>query len=132
VQRVVGAVVLIGMICLGGMVTGWMTRVRPTSVRQDGLDTLTVTLPDSAKNSASRTARIPATPPSSFVSDPLAFLSNAPGDSLDLLPGIGPVLAARIIAVRRVRPFTSWADVDAVKGVGPKLLARWQALSTRQ
>jgi hypothetical protein len=124
----VGAAVLIGMICLGGMLSGWMIRVRPMAP-----DSIPVFLPDTLRRvTPLRAPRTPALPPSSFASDPLAFLSHAPADSLDMLPGIGPVLAARIIEARRARPFTSWADVDAVKGVGPKLIARWQALSDRQ
>lgn len=72
-------------------------------------------------------------PPASFADDPLTFLSRAPADSLDLLPGIGPVLAARIIETRRAHDgFDSWNDVMAVKGVGPRLIARWKALGTRQ
>jgi hypothetical protein len=128
VHRAVGAAVLMGMICLGGMLSGWMIRVRPMAP-----DSIPVFLPDTVRRvTPLLVPRTPALPPSSFASDPLAFLSRAPADSLDLLPGIGPVLAARIIEARRVRPFTSWVDVDAVKGVGPKMLARWQDLSTRQ
>lgn len=67
---------------------------------------------------------------SSFHADPLAFLSTAPTDSLDLLPGIGPVLAGRIIDARRARGgFASWNDVLAIKGVGPATIARWRALA---
>jgi competence protein ComEA len=79
-------------------------------------------------------ARVPALPPPSFASDPLAFLSRAPADSLDLLPGIGPVLAARIVAARRAHGsgFTSWDEIDRVKGIGPTMIARWRALSSRQ
>ena len=66
----------------------------------------------------------------SFHADPLAFLSTAPADSLDLLPGIGPVLAGRIIDARRARGgFASWDDVVAIKGIGPATIARWRALA---
>lgn len=68
----------------------------------------------------------------SFHREPLAFLSTAPADSLDLLPGVGPVLAARIIEARAARgPFTSWNDVLAVRGIGPRTIARWQSPSVR-
>jgi hypothetical protein len=67
---------------------------------------------------------------SSFRADPFGFLSSAPADSLDLLPGVGPVLAARIIESRRTRgSFASWNDVLAVKGIGPATVARWRALA---
>jgi competence protein ComEA len=67
---------------------------------------------------------------SSFRADPFAFLSSASADSLDLLPGVGPVLAARIIESRRIRgSFASWNDVLAVKGIGPATVARWRSLA---
>ena len=53
-------------------------------------------------------------------------------DDFRLIKGIGPVLAARIVAARGVHGFSSWDEVLAVKGIGPRLIARWQALSARQ
>ncbi|MDH4156169.1 MAG: helix-hairpin-helix domain-containing protein [candidate division Zixibacteria bacterium] len=52
-----------------------------------------------------------------FVLDP----NTAPVDSLELLPGIGPVLAERIIEYRRDRHFEREIDITEVKGIGPKL-----------
>lgn len=47
-------------------------------------------------------------------------------DDLAVLPGIGPQLAAEIIAARDARHgFCSWDEVDAIEGVGP---ARLEAL----
>ena len=44
---------------------------------------------------------------------------------LQHLPGIGPALAARIVADRAARgPFGSAADLTRVKGIGPKILLR--------
>jgi competence ComEA-like helix-hairpin-helix protein len=52
-------------------------------------------------------------------------LNRATGRELDALPGIGPVLAARIIAYREVHgPFGSPEELLAVRGIGPRLLAR--------
>lgn len=52
-------------------------------------------------------------------------LNRASARELDDLPGIGPVLAARIVAerVRRGR-FEQVEDLLAVPGIGPKLFAR--------
>jgi len=55
-----------------------------------------------------------------FTLDP----NTAPADSLELLPGIGPVLADRIVAYRLHTPFSSEIDVTDVKGIGPKLFER--------
>jgi competence protein ComEA len=128
----VGAVVLIGIICLGSFVNDWTIRVRQDAPVSSHSDSLLVTTNVSGPAHAP-VSRAPVTPPLRSLSDPLAFLSRAPADSLDLLPGIGPVLAARIVECRRASGgFSSWKEVDAVKGIGPKLIARWQALSTRQ
>jgi predicted flap endonuclease-1-like 5' DNA nuclease len=61
--------------------------------------------------------------PARFRSDPLLFFSTAPRDSLILLPGIGPVLAARIVDARGgKRLFKTWDDLLRVKGIGPKTI----------
>jgi competence ComEA-like helix-hairpin-helix protein len=52
-----------------------------------------------------------------FVLDP----NTAPADSLELIPGIGPVLADRIVAYREEHRFEREIDVTEVKGIGPKL-----------
>ncbi|MCC6350079.1 MAG: helix-hairpin-helix domain-containing protein [Candidatus Eisenbacteria bacterium] len=52
-------------------------------------------------------------------------LNRAGEAELDRLPGIGPVLASRIVAHRKLHgPFRSPDDLLAVPGIGPKLLER--------
>lgn len=52
-------------------------------------------------------------------------LNHAALDELDDLPGIGPVLAAKIIAYReRYGPFSAVEDVKKVKGIGDKLFKK--------
>ena len=53
-----------------------------------------------------------------FVLDP----NTAPVDSLELLPGIGRVLADRIVDYRQRRRFERPVDLTEVKGIGAKLL----------
>ena len=53
-----------------------------------------------------------------FVLDP----NTAPADSLELLPGIGKVLADRIVDYRQHHRFERPVDLSVVKGIGPKLL----------
>ena len=49
--------------------------------------------------------------------------------ALQRLPGVGPVLAQRIIEWREVNgPFASMVDLDKVDGVGPALLRDLEAL----
>jgi DNA uptake protein ComE-like DNA-binding protein len=68
--------------------------------------------------------------PASFRDAPLTFLSTAPQDSLVQLPGIGPVLAARIVNARAgKRLFTTWDELLSVPGIGPKTLSRLRRLA---
>ncbi len=55
-----------------------------------------------------------------FVLDP----NTAPADSLELLPGVGRVLADRIIEYRQHYRFKREIDVTEVKGIGPRLFER--------
>ncbi len=74
----------------------------------------------------------PAEPPR--VVAPLRKLINvntAAQGELELLPGIGPALAKRIIDHRATKgPFRRVDDLDAVKGIGPKILERLRAQVT--
>lgn len=55
----------------------------------------------------------------------LIDLNTANQSDLQLLPSIGPKLAQRIIDDRAEHgPFTALKDLDRVKGIGPKTLAR--------
>jgi competence ComEA-like helix-hairpin-helix protein len=52
-------------------------------------------------------------------------LNRAGVAELDALPGIGPVLARRIVEFRREHgPFRRIEELRAVRGVGPRLLER--------
>jgi len=48
-------------------------------------------------------------------------LNTASIAELETLPGVGPTLAARIVAGR---PYASVDDLDRVKGIGPRTLSR--------
>ena len=47
-------------------------------------------------------------------------MNTASAAELDTLPGIGPVLAERIIAERQKRPFANVDELRRVSGLGPK------------
>lgn len=68
--------------------------------------------------------------PPDYRRNPLLFFSTAPKDSLVLLPGVGPVLAERIVNARTgKRSFTRWDDLLAIKGIGPKTVERLKKLA---
>lgn len=73
---------------------------------------------------ASGAASAPPAAPAAQVRGPVD-LNRATLQELDALPGIGPVLAGRIVAERaRLGRFRSREDLFAVPGIGPKLFAR--------
>lgn len=55
----------------------------------------------------------------------LVDLNTATEAELDALPGVGPVLAGRIVAAR---PFSAVDELDDISGVGPAVLARLRDL----
>ena len=60
---------------------------------------------------------------------PALDLNAASAEELDALPGIGPVLARRIVEQRRQSgPFRSVEELRSVRGIGPKLFVRLRPL----
>lgn len=57
-------------------------------------------------------------------------LNTASAADLDALPGVGPVLAQRIVDYRRQGPFTSVDQLDDVPGIGPARAAELAELVT--
>jgi competence ComEA-like helix-hairpin-helix protein len=57
-------------------------------------------------------------------------LNTASVEELRTLPGVGPVLAARIVAEREKKPFAKVEDLRRVSGIGPKKLEAIRPLVT--
>ncbi len=54
------------------------------------------------------------------------------GQAFRLLPGVGPVLAERLEKARvEAGGVLNARDADAVRGVGPSLLAQWDRMRSR-
>ena len=70
---------------------------------------------------ASGTTRVPSD---------LVDLNRADLERLQVLPGIGPALAARILSAREERLFTSLDDLERVPGIGPETVRRLRPLAT--
>jgi competence protein ComEA len=56
--------------------------------------------------------------------DPPININTGTYQQLLQLPDVGPVTAQAIVAARAEKPFRTLADLDAVKGIGPKKLEK--------
>lgn len=69
--------------------------------------------------------------PIEFVLEGKINLNLASANELQQLPGVGPALAARIVAFREEHgPFSTVEDLLQVSGIGPKTLAGFRDLVT--
>jgi comEA protein len=92
-------------------------------------------VPDSTSVGVANPVDTSASPPDSHrvatggERRPVVDLNRATLVELDALPGIGPVLARRIVEHRgRHGPFRSVDELRAVAGIGPALLERLRGL----
>jgi competence protein ComEA len=111
-----GALVLLALVALGACADLWQMEPART--------------PEPVDAPAPMQAGSPASPPPASAAAPLD-LNAASEAELDGLPGIGPVLASRIVAHRGAQgPFHGVEDLLAVPGIGPRLFARLRPLVT--
>lgn len=64
------------------------------------------------------------TPRGGLVVNVTVSINTAPHSTLVALPGIGDVLATRIMEYRGSQPFSSCAQLEDVRGIGPKTAAK--------
>jgi competence ComEA-like helix-hairpin-helix protein len=84
--------------------------------------------PTQAAPTPPQATRPQATPPTANTST-LIDLNAATKSQLELLPGIGPALAQRVLDHRaKLGGFTKVEDLDGVRGIGPKVLAKLRPL----
>jgi len=77
----------------------------------------------------SRSLAAPSAPPAASGAGAVVDLNRASAAELETLPGVGPALAARIVAWRVAHgPFRSPGDLVQVPGIGSKTATRLQPL----
>jgi comEA protein len=101
----------------------------------DGVTTETVSEAHGDQSAAGDkvSALFPDLPPPSRMSKPALTrtinLNTATAADLQLLPGIGPAMSARILEHRsKIGRFTSIEQLDDVRGIGPKTLEKLRPL----
>ena len=110
-SRTPGIRLVLVLLVAGIAVTAWLRLSRPVVVDPDGE-------PAPASSSSS-------------LPELLIDVNRADAAELGLLPGLGPRLAARIIADRAARGwFDSLDDLDRVPGIGPKTIERLRPFAT--
>ena len=113
-HRLPGALFVSCLLVLVLGVAGWLRLQRPVVVLQD-LRSGDAPIPDSVW--------------------PLLRIdvNSADEAQLDLLPGIGPRLATRIVQQRRSEgPFTFVDDLERVSGLGPRIIERLRPYAVAQ
>ena len=117
------ALVLVVALLLASGAVRWARR--PEAVRLDASELDVAMLADSSRAAMERTARSGTPLGEGERLDP----NTAPAEELERLPGVGPALAARIIAYRdSAGPFPAVDSLEAVKGIGPATLERLRPL----
>lgn len=119
--------------------SGPMTQVIPTRSEPTSAAPLMKRVPDPVnpqsvhESPAEPKAELP-TPPIRAEKSKISKMLNvntATQAELELLPEVGPSLAKAIVAYRDAHgPFVKVEDLDRVKGIGPKVLARISPLVT--
>ncbi len=105
---------------------GWQPPAPGSTSRSTRLLAAGAVLLAAALGLATAPARAPLDAvPVAAVHTPLIDLNAATAAELELLPRIGPKLAARIVEDRATNgPFESVEALDRVKGIGPRTVAR--------
>lgn len=115
-----GASVLVLILLIGAGRDWWVAR---------GMRQVTAVMPYATPTSDDLVAPEPAR--GAATAQRKLDLNRADAKDLDALPGIGPVLAARILSFRQQQGrFDRVEDLLAVRGVGPRLFDRLRPLLT--
>lgn len=113
-----GALMVAALLTLGTLHDAWRSARPPLpapAARRTTVDAAGPASPEPAASASTPTAAAPGK----------LDLNTADSAALDALPGIGPVLAARILAERRrLGGFRQVEELLAVPGIGPRLFER--------
>ena len=129
-DRVMDAIAAAGGVDPGADLSGINLALRVQDEAHYHVPTVGETLPSSPAGASSASLGAGGRGTSSTANS-LIDLNTASARELESLPGIGPVMAGRIVAHREVNgPFAAVDDVQDVTGIGPKTLESIRSLVT--
>jgi competence protein ComEA len=103
----------------GTTIQAELSLINPAQILTDG-DQVRVPSKQISDSSNPQQPTSSATPTSERIN-----LNTATKAQIEDLPGVGPKMAERIL---QARPFSSFKDLDAVKGIGPSMLKKLEPL----
>lgn len=114
------AVVCLGGACMVGL--AWSIATREPGAARAGVPL--AALQASPVGDAGGAAPVGETTPRVSIARRIN-VNTASAAELELLPGVGPAIAQRIVEFRETRgPFRTLNDLDRVSGIGPRLIER--------
>ena len=130
------AVAFLGVLLLLSVAARVLNRPAPISITASPVDVAALraagqTLAaQQAPKSRSRVQKPPPRIAPTFLEDPGPLdLNRASESEIEGLPGIGPAVAARIVARRdSIGRFRRVEDLDSIKGIGPALIEKIRGL----
>jgi competence ComEA-like helix-hairpin-helix protein len=131
-NELTAVLVLATVFLAGSAIKLWMPAISPRPVlpafSYAALDSQFLALSRAPRDSVPAPGRFPA-PKSATTPAPQSIeLNSATVEDLQRLPGIGPVIAQRIVAYRAEHgDFSEPGGVSSVKGIGPRTLERIRA-----
>ena len=129
-DRVMDAIAAAGGVDPGADLSGINLALRVQDEAHYHVPTVGETPPPSPAGASSTSPRTGGRG-TNFTTNLLIDLNTASAQGLESLPGIGPVMAGRIVAHREVNgPFAAVDDVQDVPGIGPKTLESIRSLVT--
>jgi competence ComEA-like helix-hairpin-helix protein len=119
-----GALIVLALFALGAAHDLWrITRPAPPAAAVAAPGAIAPDVPGAPSGDSAGTMAPAVTRPETPVTR--VDLNRADARALDGLPGIGPVIAGRILERRaRQGPFRTPEDLLAVRGIGPAVFAR--------
>lgn len=127
------ASIVLGAACLGGL--GWSILGRPALIGPDGAPAPRVMARSPSAGAGDAAASAGQAAEVIDVVEDEAYaqrinVNTAGSAELQLLPGIGPALAERIMQDREANgPYASVDDLMRVKGIGPRTVARLREMA---